>query len=476
MSRNPAPRSRRMNRYIVVGGAFAPPGTGGTGDSSPLGEILFREYAERYWLPTHAVEESTREGYACALRAHLLPFFANWRVTDFAAAAIRAWLTALKDTGLSASNRRMCKMVLSAILSSAVDDEIIAANPCRRVKTDPVPAKPLRLVTPSELEAFLDALPEGMQRLLVECAIETGMRWGELTELRAKDFDRRSGVFTLARAVVRLTAQNQPDGQPFHVKDYPKGRKYRLVRFDRSFAEKIEAHINERRLADDDLLFWYEPLAQSTTEPMLEADPGTFGFTGPNANGRIYPHGTLTAYTSKCRCQYCRAAMSEYRARRRNAGKDQPRPPRTVNTDGHIPNRWFTDHFVKPALKKAGLPSDTRMHRLRHAHASWLLNGGADLMVVKQRLGHASITTTERYLHTLDNADTTALAALAKVRSSKSEAPPDSILGTSTETDRPRMQAVLDQLAEMQSLIVRLGNGEPTSAGSDGGSSGSDGP
>ena len=57
------------------------------------------------------------------------------------------------------------------------------------------------------------------------------------------------------------------------------------------------------------------------------------------------------------------------------------------------------------------------LHDLRHAHASWLLAGGADLQVVKQRLGHGSLRTTERYLHTLPDADETALDALAKVRS-----------------------------------------------------------
>jgi site-specific recombinase XerD len=56
------------------------------------------------------------------------------------------------------------------------------------------------------------------------------------------------------------------------------------------------------------------------------------------------------------------------------------------------------------------------MHALRHAHASWLLAGGADLQVVKERLGHGSIATTERYLHTLPDADTTALEALNRIR------------------------------------------------------------
>jgi site-specific recombinase XerD len=39
------------------------------------------------------------------------------------------------------------------------------------------------------------------------------------------------------------------------------------------------------------------------------------------------------------------------------------------------------------------------MHGLRHAHASWLLAGGADLQVVRERLWHAKISTTEGHLN-----------------------------------------------------------------------------
>jgi site-specific recombinase XerD len=47
-------------------------------------------------------------------------------------------------------------------------------------------------------------------------------------------------------------------------------------------------------------------------------------------------------------------------------------------------------------------------HDLRHSHASWLLAGGADLQVVRDRLGHASIATT--------SADETALTALRRIK------------------------------------------------------------
>jgi site-specific recombinase XerD len=67
-------------------------------------------------------------------------------------------------------------------------------------------------------------------------------------------------------------------------------------------------------------------------------------------------------------------------------------------------------------VASAGLTIKVRPHDLRHAHASWLLAGGADLQYVKERMRHGSIVTTEKYLHTLDGKDDTALEAFQAVR------------------------------------------------------------
>jgi integrase len=69
-----------------------------------------------------------------------------------------------------------------------------------------------------------------------------------------------------------------------------------------------------------------------------------------------------------------------------------------------------------PAVKASKLDFAVRVHDLRHAHASWLLAGGADLKAVMDRLGHAQIQTTQRYLHTLPDADDKALAAFESIR------------------------------------------------------------
>jgi site-specific recombinase XerD len=62
------------------------------------------------------------------------------------------------------------------------------------------------------------------------------------------------------------------------------------------------------------------------------------------------------------------------------------------------------------------LPITVKVQGLRHAHASWLLAGGADIEVVKERLGHSSIVTTQQYLGALDEIDETAIDALSRTR------------------------------------------------------------
>lgn len=130
-----------------------------------------------------------------------------------------------------------------------------------------------------------------------------------------------------------------------------------------------------------------------------------------------YRHGTTSAYgAGKCRCEHCKDACAIYRAQRRANGMDSPRQPRTITTDGHIPRSWFRTAVWAPARTAAKMSPNLRVYDLRHAHASWLLAGGADLQVVKERLGHGSIVTTQKYLHSLPDADDAAVDAFAKIR------------------------------------------------------------
>jgi len=193
-------------------------------------------------------------------------------------------------------------------------------------------------------------------------------------------------------------------------------KEYRRFKLSAQITAKIHAHVAAKGLSENDLLFSYQPPKQSRNLRPSPTSLPSLGITEPNEKGRQYRHGTLTAYNAaRCRCDYCRGAYAEYRAKRRSSGKDDPRALRVRDTDGHIPADWFHHQVWGPARKACGL-AKVRIHDLRHAHASWLLAGGADLQVVKERLGHSSISTTARYLHSLPTADETALDAFSRIR------------------------------------------------------------
>jgi site-specific recombinase XerD len=383
------------------------------------GRIKFAAYSVKQWLPNHQMEASTRQTYTYILHRYVVPKFEKMAMADILPEHVREWINSLKERGVNPPTIQKCMTVMSAICTTAFDDKVIWLQPCRAVKIPTVEEKMIQVIAPEQFDLIYQALPDADSQLLVETSIETGMRWGELTECRVKDLNFMTRILMVRRAVAEVNPRFHPKGQRFVVTPYTKNKKPRRFKLSDQISEKLKVHTEAQNLGPDDLFFANRDQGTPTPVP---SRPNTeeLGDTEPDGKGKTYRHGTLSGYSlGLCRDACCRAAMAAYRAERRAANKDAPRKRRVRETDedGHISNDWFRRRIWYPSVKAAGIGHSVRVHDLRHAHGSWLLAGGADLQVVKERLGHGSIKTTERYLHTLPTADETALNALSKIRS-----------------------------------------------------------
>lgn len=123
--------------------------------------------------------------------------------------------------------------------------------------------------------------------------------------------------------------------------------------------------------------------------------PAIVRLFGKGSKERLVPLGSFGA-----------RALDAYLVRGRPllAAKGKGTPALFLNARGGRISRQSAWTILKAAAEKANITKDVSPHTLRHSFATHLLEGGADVRVVQELLGHASVTTTQVY--TLVTADT----------------------------------------------------------------------
>lgn len=168
----------------------------GTWFDPRAGEVPLADYLTD-WLAARQATRRHGERYAQEAarlaRLHILPTLGSRNLVDLRPAVIRAWYDALTAKQVRASGSAglvpaKAYRLLSAALTQATRDELIARNPCQ-IEGAGAEASPERpLLEPAQIQAVAEAIPDRWHTLIMVAAW-CGLRFGEIAGLRRRHID-----------------------------------------------------------------------------------------------------------------------------------------------------------------------------------------------------------------------------------------------------------------------------------------------
>jgi integrase/recombinase XerD len=126
---------------------------------------------------------------------------------------------------------------------------------------------------------------------------------------------------------------------------------------------------------------------------LIESESRAMKLRGKGGKERVVPLGS-----------FAKDALDDYLIRSRpNLLKKSSERALFLNQKGGRLTRQSVWNIVLAAAQRAGITESVSPHSIRHSFATHLLDGGADIRVVQELLGHSSVTTTQIYtLITID--------------------------------------------------------------------------
>lgn len=144
--------------------------------------LTLRDYAEK-WIAERDLADGTRSLYRTRLRVNIYPMFEDVPVADITPALVRGWWAAQGKQYPVA--RRQAYALMRSIFNTAIDDKLVAENPCRIEQKAPE-ERDVEAITPEELAVVAGEVFEHY-RIAVYILAWCSIRFGELIELRRKD-------------------------------------------------------------------------------------------------------------------------------------------------------------------------------------------------------------------------------------------------------------------------------------------------
>jgi integrase len=249
--RDPAGHSRRKvfarkvdadrwmaeNEAAKVRGAWVDPAAG---------RERFGEWAERWFATTADLKPGTRRTYRLLLDNQVLAHFGTATLAGIDTLAVREWVAALVEAGLSPSRIRNAHQVLSQVLAAAVDGGRLARNPAAGVRLPKRVEREMLFLDAGQVEQLADVIGPHYH-VLVYFLAYTGLRFGEAVALTVKRLDLLRGACQVVESATEVGSAL--------VWGPTKTNERRTVRLPRFLCDLLGEHLADRPRDPDALVF-----------------------------------------------------------------------------------------------------------------------------------------------------------------------------------------------------------------------------
>ncbi|MYU20753.1 site-specific integrase [Streptomyces sp. SID8352] len=341
------------------------------------GQILLADYVEQEWWPRRGYDNpATEVTVRSRVWNHVLQHLGHLPLNGIKTKHLGEWLIVLKST-VATSTVLECWGYLSSIMQSAIDDERLTHNPCRRQTTLRLPTR-----APSKPRAWskervvaVKAAMDARFQLCVDLGVGAGLRQGEVFGLSVEDIDFEGQRILVRRQVKKIGSK--------HAFALPKGDKVRDVPVPEYLLKRME-HALSIRPARPVTLPWKDPRPPATDREREERQPQTHALILTAARGGAIRRDDFDKHVWK-------PALA--------AAGVIPPPREDQRRVSHRPGLFRTVLTYAESRENG-------FHALRHTFASVQLDAREPIVAVSKWLGHADPSITLRiYAHMMPEAD-----------------------------------------------------------------------